>query len=404
METTMENTTTIAHKHLNAAIKAATAVVPKRHPKPILRNVRAAATAAGDVFVQATDFDTEIAVYLGDCTGGTVAETLIPAHIAAAIGKEKGPVAVGLRDNAIEAFGATVPVEDCREYPATPAPPANGEETLIPFAAVRLIDEHVSVATDDESSRYALGGVLFERFANGRTLHAVGTDGRRLHVVAADTPTGGPLVSESGGLNAIVQPAAIAAFRKAVEALAGSIVGKRGKAAAAFAESIPVALRSTADHLSMEWRADGVTVRVIGRCVQGRFPRWRDCFPSAAFDGVQVTVPMPAGVAQIKEAARVTSEQSKGVRLVVGKLTAQSAERGAYSADFVGHAPVTVKTHLDPRFWIDALEGAAALAGDAVTMFVGEPQSMVTFRGGVGLEPRDGGIGFAAVIAPLAAD
>lgn len=424
MNATME-TVTIADSCLAAAVKAVGGIIPKRSQKPILTNVKLTATAAG-FHVYATDLETQVSVTIGDADGTPAGETLIPVNVVAAIGKAvKSAPSLTIGQGTVETLGMTSPTDNVLEYPIGETPIDDGFAAMIPFHFIRLVDDHVSCATDDESSRYALGGVLFERLGVDETLRAVGTDGRRLHVMAV--ASGGSVDyprDQRPETNGIVYPHAIRQFRKAVETVAAALAGKAGKAARQCADGGLVGIKvvngssatiGTGDNertvpltttLELSWAIGGASVRVTTRCIQGRFPRWRDCFPSEMFETLPVYMPMPAAADQVKAAARVTSEMAKGVQIVGGRLTARSAEHGTYDAPFVGDVPDGVKVHLDPRFWVDAAEGAAAVNADgaAVRMHVRDATSGVGFEGDCGLTPAAGRIGFAAVVMPLAAD
>ena len=215
--------------------------------------------------------------------------------------------------------------------------------------------DHVAPATDSESSRYALGGILLDRIDGQRLVRAVGTDGRRLHVITVDD--GG---ADKGPLSAIVYPHAIRLFRKAVQAMAAAIVGKAGKAAAAYCDGNSVGVRVSGDNVELSWADAGCRVRVVTRAIQGRFPRWRDCFPADAFEPSPIVCPMPAAREQIQAAARFASEMSKGVQFdhTPATLSARSADKGEYSAPFVGTIPYGVTVKLDPCFLIEMMDGA----------------------------------------------
>jgi DNA polymerase-3 subunit beta len=396
----MENVTYIfSSDKLAAAVKAVSAVIPgKRCPKPVLHNLRLRGMATGGIEAYASDLETAVIVRVGDCDGETVAETLVPAETAKAIAKAKGEVSITPNGETIETLGARIPVEDSMEYPAAPETIDTGFAAWLPFEAIRRMDDHITPATDNESSRYALGGILLERRDGERLVRAVGTDGRRLHVLTVND--GG---SDEGPLAVIVYPSAVRLFRKAVQAMAG----KGGKAAAAFADGASVGVRTRAyptggTEVEFSWAVDGCHVRVVTRVIEGRFPRWRDCFPSTAFEPAPVMIPMPAGREQIVAAARFQSEHSKGVKFAAGRLSAKSADTGEYDAAFVGTMPEHVKVKLDPAFLLDMIDGATD-GRDAVGLHVWDEKSAASVQSGGGLEPN-GTIGFAAVLMPLAAD
>jgi DNA polymerase-3 subunit beta len=388
---------------LAAAVKAVAGVIPgKRCQKPILHHLRLRGMETGGTEAYASDLETAIIVRFGDCDGETVAETLVPVETAKAIAKAKGEVSITPNGETIETLGARVPVECPMEYPAAPETIDTGFAAWLPFESIRRMDDHIRPATDSESSRYALGGILLERRDGDRLVRAVGTDGRRLHVLTVDD--GG---SDKGPLSAIVYPSAVRLFRKAVQTMAAAIVGKGGAAAAARCDADDVGVRtrtypSGVTEVEFSWAADDCHVRVVTRAVEGRFPRWRDVFSLAAFEPSPTMIPMPEGRDQIVAAARVTSERSKGIQFGGGRLAARSAERGEYDAPFVGTMPEHVKVKLDPAFLLDMIDGATD-GHDAVALYSSDDKSAACVRSGGGLQPS-GTIGFAAVLMPLAAD
>jgi len=395
--------TVIAHDKIPAAVKAVSAAIPRKTPKPILRNIRARATDRGGVEIYATDLETSLVVSLGDMDGETVATTLVPVDMAAAIGKAKGTVSIVPGGGVVESLGARSPAEDAMEYPRPPEVFDCGFAAWVPFGFVRAADEGVACATDLESSRYALGGILLER--RGATVHAVGTDGRRLHVVSVDD--GG---ADKADFAAIVYPRAVRLFCTAVQAMAAGIVGKGGRAAAAYCGGASVGIRVRGDDVELSWVAADCHVRMVTRAVQGRFPRWRDCIPVVPFDPSPIIVPMPAGREQIVTASRFQDAMSRGVQFNgTGKtatLSAQSSERGEYSAPFVGRVPEGVKIKLDPAYLLDMIDAAVAVGGrDAVPLYAHphDQKSGVTVKVNGGIDPIDG-VGFAAIVMPLAAD
>ena len=128
---------------------------------------------------------------------------------------------------------------------------------------------------------------------------------------------------------------------------------------------------------------------VTARLVQGRFPRWRDVFPER--DVKPTIVNAPELLAATRQAAIVTSEQSKGVAFAITgeglHLTAQSAEAGQASVtcpllEFGQEAVV----NLDPSFvveWLRSVDEAepaeieAAGPGDAVMFRSGDCKAVI---------------------------
>ena len=154
----------------------------------------------------------------------------------------------------VEAAGSTVRVTISFTASACPArhlraaAAATQSESLRQFLEARAD----AFATDEESSRYALGGVLFELTSDG--LIAVGTDGRRL---ACQT---GPATSVNGHEPPGVTVVPTRSLNILERALADS------------EEEIKIAVQENS--ISVQAGA----MMLFSRLVEGRYPRWRDVF------------------------------------------------------------------------------------------------------------------------------
>lgn len=361
---------------LLAALQSAQAVVPARSPKPVLTNVKLEADASGAV-VSATDLEVGIRIVVDGVETSAPGAVLLPAGRLAAIVRESPPGT--LFDIHTDGTATIVkaprsefrlPAEDPLEFPAVADFPSGSGFELTSALARELVRRTV-FATDNESSRYALGGVLVE-FADGKAT-AVGTDGRRLAKMQG--PAGG-----SAGPSADASPIVPARAMQLVErSLGGSD------------QPLEVAVRQS----EILFRCGNTTVS--SRLVEGRFPRWRDVFPTRP-DSIRV--PLVAGplLAAVRQAAIVTSEQSKGVdfsfepgQLV---LSGRSSESGESRVELpIDHAGAAVRIKLDPRFVSDFLR--VLDAETAVTVELTDAQSACVCT-------TDDGYGY--VIMPLAAD
>jgi DNA polymerase-3 subunit beta len=202
---------------------------------------------------------------------------------------------------------------------------------------------------------------------------AVGTDGRRLARMQ------GPAETRDGGLGE-AQPIVPARAMQLVERCLG-------------AADQPVQLAVRGNEILV--KTGGTTISA--RLVEGRFPRWRDVFPDRP-DAIRVQMVAGSLLAAVRQAAIVTSEQSKGVdfsfepgQLV---LTGRSAESGESRVELpLDHGGGTVKIKLDPRFMADFLR--VLDPGSAVTVELTDAQSACVCT-------TDDGYGY--VIMPLAAD
>jgi len=386
----------LTREPLLAALQSASAVVPARSPKPVLTNVKL--EAKGDAaIVSATDLEVGIRIELAGAESSAAGAVLLPSSRLMAIVRESQPGTVFdiQSDGTAAVVKATrseyrLPAEDPLEFPAVATfPPEACYELAAPL--MRELVRRTVFATDNESSRYALGGVLLELSGehagdeadgaktggakmetNGRVT-AVGTDGRRLAKME------GP-VAVHGGSPAAAQPIVPARAMALIERCLGDA-------------GVPV-------HVAV--RQSEILVRtgpttISARLVEGRFPRWRDVFPER-LDAARVTLVAGPLLVAVRQAAIVTSEQSKGVdfafepgQLVLAGRSAESGEsRIELPIDYTGE---TIRIKLDPRFmseFLKVLDGAANVQVDVI-----DAQSACVCR------TNDG---YGYVIMPLAAD
>jgi len=361
---------------LLTALQAAAAVVPSRSPKPILTNVKVEATR-DEVVLSATDLEVGIRVAVDGVEVVAPGAVLLPTGRLMAIVRESAagtPFEIHSDGTAaiVKAPRSEfrLPAEDPLEFPAAATFPDGGfVEVSTPLA--RELVRRTVFATDNESSRYALGGVLLEFTPQG--VIAVGTDGRRLAKME------GPVVVQGGDL-----------------AAAGPIVPARAM------QLIERYLVSAETPVHVTARANEILVKtgpttISARLVEGRFPRWRDVFPDRP-EAVRVQLVAGPLLAAVRQAAIVTSEQSKGVdfSFEAGQigLSGRTAEWGESRIELpIDHAGTTVKIKLDPRFVSDYLR--VLDAGTTVTVELTDAQSACVCR-------TDDGYGY--VIMPLAAD
>jgi len=361
---------------LLAALQSAAAVVPARSPKPVLTNVKLEAGREGTV-MSATDLEVGIRIDLDAVEVLAPGAVLLPSGRLTAIVRESPPGTVF----EIHADGTAavvkaprsefrLPAEDPLEFPAVATFPTEAcFELSTPL--VRELVRRTVFATDNESSRYALGGVLVELTPAG--VIAVGTDGRRLAKME------GPAKSQ-GGAVPDAQPIVPARAMQLIE-----------RCLAAADTPVLVAARPA----EILVKTAGTTISA--RLVDGRFPRWRDVFPERP-EAVRVNLVAGPLLAAVRQAAIVTSEQSKGVDFAFEPgqlvLAGRSAESGESRVELpIDHAGATVRIKLDPRFLADFLR--VLDGGTNVTVEITDAQSACVCR-------TEDGYGY--VIMPLAAD
>ena len=207
-----------------------------------------------------------------------------------------------------------------------------------PSCPARLLRELIRrtlFATDNESSRYALGGVLleFERQQD----HAVGTDGRRLAKME------GPAHSVGGhqtGDNTTIVPT------RAMQLIERALTDGDAE----------VQLAARGNDILVQQPA-GHDLLAAGR---RPLPKWRDVFPQRR-DAAKIELPVGPFYSAVRQAAIVTSEESRGVDFTFadGTLRARGPRRRSgpvarRAADRL-RRPADQIT-LDPRFVSDFLK------------------------------------------------
>lgn len=321
-----------------AAFQTAAAVAPSRSPKPILQNVKL--EVRGDsATLMATDLEIGVRVDVPGVQAEAAGSAVLPISRMSSILRESSDATLHIETDGQNLVVAgqhsefRLPAENSDEFPAV----ASFSETKYHEIPARLFKELIrrtAFATDNESSRYALGGVLLELSAD--TAVAVGTDGRRLAKMA------GPCKSVGGhqtGDNTTIVPT------KAVQLIERSLTD-------ADAE-IQIAVHAN-DILVKSPRA-----MFYSRLVEGRFPRWRDVFPQRG--GKQISLLVGPFYAAVRQAAIVTSDESRGVDFIFADGKVQLSGRSANVGQSRVELPVPydgeeIAITLDPRFLNDFLK------------------------------------------------
>ncbi|HUY87945.1 MAG TPA: DNA polymerase III subunit beta [Pirellulales bacterium] len=324
---------------LLAAFQIASVVAPARSPKPILRNVKFE-VAEGRGTLLATDLEVGVRVSLADVEVEAPGSAVLPIDRFGSILRESSDAKLR-----IESDGQGTLVRGDRSEFKLPAGnpdefPSITEFTESKYHALpaRLLKELIRrtvFATDTESSRYALGGVLLEM--SGDKIIAVGTDGRRLAMMEA--PGKAVEGHETGDTMTIVPTRAMHFIERAL---------------ADGDEEVQIGARSN-DVLVRSPR-----VTVYSRLVEGRFPKWRDVFPRRS-DAVKIEMVVGPMHSAVRQAAIVTNEDSRGVDFTFGDgkavLSGRAAEMGQSRVELpIAYDGASISITLDPRYVSDFLK------------------------------------------------
>src|SRR5581483_2184931 len=175
---------------LLASFQTASAVAPSRSPKPILQNVKFEVTGNGEVVgtMMATDLEVGVRVNSPGIQVEAAGSAILPIGRFSSILRESSDAQLRLETDGQgtivrgDRSEFRLPAENPDEFP-TVAQFSESKYHELPGRLLREIIRRTVFATDVESSRYALGGVLIELTADKIT--AVGTDGRRLAMMEA---------------------------------------------------------------------------------------------------------------------------------------------------------------------------------------------------------------------------
>lgn len=331
-------------KQLSDAFATAAMVAPSRSPKAILQNVKLEAIEQG-AQLMASDLEFSVRLNVPQVQVSRGGAIVLPVarfnSILRESTAEKLTIEANDRGIVVKADRSEFrfPTINADEFPSVPH--FKDEKYHVVAAPLfRQIVQRTEFATDTESGRFALGGVLLE--LEGGRITAVGTDGRRLAKME------GP--AEAVGGHSTVDSQTI--VRTASMRLLGrSIVDSD--------EYVHIAARGN----DIVFRTPKAVFH--SRLVEGRFPRWRDVIPTRP-DAQRIDLVVEPFFAAVRQAAILASDETKGVdfEFSEGTLTLQavSAEHGESKVELpVTYAGPAVGATLDHKFVADFLK---VLPGD----------------------------------------
>jgi len=323
------------------AFQTAAAVAPSRSSKPVLQNLKLEASGS-EAVLSGTDLEVGIRLRIADLEVQAEGPVLLPVDRFGSILRESPDekLTVETDGRQIQVLGVQsqfqLPSVNPDEFPSFPEfQEERYHELAVPF--FRALIRRTAFATDNESSRYALGGVLFELTEDRVT--AVATDGRRL---ARQEGPGQSVGGHVSGENTVIIPT------KALQLIERALSDQAGTAQLATRDN-DVLIRSG-------------EATVYARLVEGRFPRWREVFPKhGEYDCVSLELPVGPFHAAVRQAAIVTSADRRGVEFAFGDgrvtLAAHGAEHGESHVEFpVAYDGEPLQISLDPRFLSDFLK------------------------------------------------
>lgn len=247
-----------------------------------------------------------------------------------------------------------LPKQDPAEFPAMPTLDGDCVEVRIARAELSRAIRSVEYATDQDSTRYQLGGVLFQ--ADPDCMYAVATDGRRLANYEATT-----LPMEGKGFaNAIIPLKAC----KMIAAMEGDEFAR---------------VRIGSRMLEV---VCGSTV-IAATLVEGRYPDWPKVIPSSE-GATEIEIPANKLERLVRQAAITSTDESRGISLRVadGQIIASSktADVGSAQVTEAIDCQASVEATLDHKFILEPLRMLEP--DDVVTLSFLSPEKPVTMRAG----------------------
>jgi len=325
---------------LMEALNLLTAVVPNRTPKPILRCVKITAQEQ-EVHACATDLEVGINYLVSGVQVEKPGEVIVPADRLAAIVRESGEDVLLLEavEGACHIKGAdshfTIYGQEPGQYPAMPTFEGNGD-IEIALGNLKAGIAQCLFATARESSRYAINGVLWE--IKDKKLILVATDGRRLARSKVSLAQAPPKGAKGGTAANVIVPAKTM-----------SLLEKVGDS-----EKETVAAKQVENQ--MLFRCANVVIS--SNLVEGNFPKYEDIIPTD-YDK-KLTLSTEVALSAVRRASLLTSEESRGIKLSIGKdkivFSCRAPETGDAEVDMaIDYKGDPIEIGFNPQFLIEAL-------------------------------------------------
>jgi DNA polymerase-3 subunit beta len=325
---------------LQEALALAGSIVVTRTPKPVLQCVKLIASGKS-LTVLSTDLEASCRYQITAVKIEKEGEALVPSERLGAIVRESADEeqltletdkeACVVRGSAgrFKIFGY-----DPAEYPAIPEL-TDKIDFQITAATLSAMIGKTLFATAKAHSHYAISGVLWE--ASGKKLQLVATDGHRLAQVR-----GGLTKAAAKDVSAIV-PAKLMALIQRVSGGGEEVLEVK-------IEENQILIRTARAVL-------------VSSLVQGNFPKYADVIPRECTRKAKIKT--AAFEHRIRQAALLTNEESRGIRLSFSadKLTLSSRAPEAGEAEVT--CPITYEGEgmdiaFNPAFMVDALRVAGS--------------------------------------------
>jgi len=346
---------------LAAALQIVAGVVPSRTPKEVLKNIKLTVDGGKAVLI-GTDQEIGIRHELQNVETDSTGEVLLPTQRVISILREltDDQVTLEATERAVVVKGGhsefDLSTEDPAEFPNVVAFEDQSYFT-VSASALRDMIKRTVFATDSESTRYALGGILLELNPERATLAA--TDSRRLAVVTSPAQAVGEINVEN---TTPVVPS------KAMQLIERSLPDDEDAVAMIAIHGNDVLVK-----------AGGSTI--YSRLVEGRFPKYSDVIPSSFEHSIEFVVgPFYSAV---RQAQIVTNEESRGVDFKFSNGQMSLASRATDVGQSTVEMPLAFEGDdltitFDPKFVADFLRILDASTSVKLNLIDGESPAVFT--------------------------
>jgi DNA polymerase-3 subunit beta len=324
---------------LLSGFQTAALVAPARSPKPILQNVKLEVQEQTAILM-ATDMEIGIRINVEGIEVESPGSVVLPVSRFGTLLRESTDEKLKLEADisGVQVRGDrsefNLPAQNPDEFPNVVCFEEERYHKL-PARLFREMTRRTLFATDTESSRYALGGILLEM--EPEKIVAVGTDGRRLAKME------GPATSVEGHTTGDTM----------------TIVPAR---------SMQLIERALTDPEAEVWiaaRPNDVLIKtsnatIYSRLVEGRFPKWRDVFPVRQH-AVSIDITVGPMYSALRQAAIVADEDSRGIDFQFGEgklvLAGSTAEVGRSRVELpIPYDGQVISVTMDHRYVADFLK------------------------------------------------
>ena len=325
-------------EELAEALTTISAVASVRTPKEILKCVRMEALSDA-LLLAATDQELSLRSAVTQIEVEEPGETLVVADTLARIVRECPDeiLVAETEQNMLHVRGAgshfKIVTQAPGDFPAVPDLQGEADFT-IDGAVLRRLIEWTVFAVARESTRYAINGVLWELSEKSLTLAA--TDGRRLSVARGDAAT-----PKTGSVPQVIVPGrALSLFSRLPADGDGTVM-----------------VKVTGNQLLLKLGRSTLGTSLI----EGQFPKYEDVVPQDCDRHVELNVAEFHGA--LKQAALLTNEESKGVRVAFAEgsltLSSRAPEQGEATISMpVDYSGEPVDMGFNPNFLTDVLRVA----------------------------------------------